>query len=125
MKEIKSSNHPINRHRWSFAQKIADKLANFAGSWEFITLLILFIVAWTLINAYEIIERFDSYPFVFLNLILAIITSILTPVILMSQNRASQRDRLRAEYDYELNKKSEKEIQELKRQLDRIERKLK
>ena len=124
MKELKSSNHPINKHRWSFAQKIADNLAGFAGSWEFITILIFFILGWTLVNVYEIVEGFDPYPFIFLNLVLAVITSILTPVILMSQNRASQRDRIRAEYDYELNKKSEKEIQEIKRQLDRIERKL-
>jgi len=124
MKEIKSSNHPINRHKWSLPQEIADKVASFAGSWEFITLLVLFILAWTSLNIYEIIEGFDPYPFIFLNLVLAVITCILTPVILMSQNRASQRDRIRAEYDYELNKKSEKEIQEIKKQLDKIERKL-
>jgi uncharacterized membrane protein len=125
MVKIYSSNHPINRHRWSFAQEIADRLAGFAGSWEFILFIVFLILTWTLVNAYILIERrFDPYPFVFLNLVLAIITSILTPVILMSQNRASQRDRVRAEYDYELNKKSEKEIQEIKRQLDRIERKL-
>ena len=126
MKEIKSLNHPINQHRWSFAQKIADKLASFAGSWEFITLIIFLIVGWTFVNIHELlIEKFDPYPFVFLNLVLAIITCILTPVILMSQNRASQRDRMRAEYDYELNKKSEREIQELKKQLDRMEKRLK
>jgi len=125
MKEIKSSNHPINRHRWSFAQKVADKLAAFSGSWIFITLLVLFILGWTLINFYEIVEGLDPYPFTFLNLMLAMITAILTPIILMSQNREVQRDRIRAEYDYELNKKAEKEIQEIKRQLDRIEKRLK
>lgn len=122
MKEIKSSNHPINRHRWSFAQKIADKVASFAGSWEFIAFLVIFITGWVAVNIYEIIEGLDPYPFVFLNLILAIITSILTPVILMSQNRTSQRDRIRAEYDYALNRKSEREIQEIKKIISKIDR---
>lgn len=120
----KEAKHPVNKHKWSLAQKIADKLSSFAGSWEFIFFLIIFILIWTSINIYEILKKFDPYPFVFLNLILAIITSILAPVILMSQNREAQRDRIRAEYDYELNKKAEREIEQIKKQLDRIERKL-
>lgn len=116
--------HPINRHQWSFAQRIADKLASFTGSWIFISFLIFFIIIWTIINLYVLIERFDPYPFIFLNLILNIITVILTPAILMSQNRQSQRDRIRTEYDYQLNKKSEKEIEQIKKQLDRIEKRL-
>jgi uncharacterized membrane protein len=118
------NNHPINKHRWSHAQRIADKLANFAGSWGFIFFVIVFTIIWAMTNAYEIIEKFDPYPFAFLNLMLAIITAVMAPIILMSQNRESQRDRIRAEYDYQINKKSEKEIQEIKKQLDRIERKL-
>lgn len=119
-----SINHPINKHRWSFAQRIADKLATFAGSWGFIFFVIIFTLIWAIINIYEIIEKFDPYPFVFLNLVLAIITAIIAPIILMSQNRESQRDRVRAEYDYQINKKSEREIEQIKKQLDRIERKI-
>lgn len=117
--------HPANRHKWSLPQRISDFLSKFAGSWGFILFLILLILVWTSINAYELIETFDPYPFIFLNLILNIITAILAPIILMTQNRQSQRDRIRAEYDYQLNKKEEKEIEQIKRQLDRIERKLK
>jgi len=119
-----SNNHPINRHRWSLTQRIADKLSSFAGSWGFIFSLIVFVLMWTAINIYEIIEKFDPYPFVFLNLVLAIITAIIAPIILMSQNRENQRDRQRAEYDYQLNKKAEREIEQIKKQLDRIERKI-
>jgi len=123
---IKSTtNHPINQHKWTLAQRIADKIATFAGSWGFILFVILFAVTWAIINAYEIITKFDPYPFVLLNLILALITAVLTPVILMAQNRVSQRDRIRAEYDYLINKKAEKEIEEIKKQLDGIEKKLK
>ena len=123
-KEV-TTNHPINRHKWSVTQKIADWLATFAGSWGFIFFVIIFIILWTLVNAYELITKFDPYPFVFLNLVLGIITAILAPIILMSQNRETQRDRLRAEYDYDINKKAEKEIREMKEQLNRIEKKLK
>ena len=67
----------------------------------------------------------DIYPFILLNLILSCLAAIQAPVILMSQNRSSQRDRVRAEYDYSVNRKAEKEIQEIKKQLDRIERNFK
>ena len=119
-----SNNHPINRHKWSWEQKIADKMASFAGSWGFIFFLIFFVFVWAAVNIYEIVEKFDPYPFVFLNLVLAIITAIVAPVILMSQNRSSQIDRVRTEYDYEINKKAEREIEQIKKQLDRIERKM-
>jgi uncharacterized membrane protein len=118
--------HPVNHHPWSIGQRIADKLATFAGSWIFILCLIAFIFLWVSINIYEFITKsFDPYPFIFLNLILAIITAILAPIILMSQNRSEQKDRLRAEYDYEVNLKAEKEVREIKEQLTRIEKRLK
>lgn len=126
MKKEVEHKHPANRHKWSWGQKIADWLATFAGSWKFIICLILLIVIWMGINAYEFFfTSFDPYPFVFLNLIMGTITAILAPVILMSQNRQEQKDRIRAEYDYEVNKKAEREIEELRKQLDRVERKIK
>ena len=67
------------------------------------------------------INTWDPYPFILLNLMLSCLAAIQAPVILMSQNRQSQKDRNRAEYDYSVNKKSEKEIRELKTQLTRIE----
>jgi uncharacterized membrane protein len=121
----KEAYHPINKHKWSLKQRIADRVTKLAGSWTFIIILSILLITWFLINVYELIYKFDPYPFVFLNLVLGIINVILAPIILMSQNRESQRDRVRAEYDYQLNKKAEKEIQDIKRQLDRIEKRLK
>ena len=89
----------------------------------------IFFTIWVAVNAYffvtyEIGKPFDPYPFILLNLILSTLAAIQAPVILMSQNRESQRDRIRGEYDYAVNKKAEKEIEEIKEQLIRIERKL-
>jgi uncharacterized membrane protein len=126
MKEEVNHKHPANIQKWSWEQRIADKLATFAGSWKFILFLIFLIILWIGVNIYELLfSKFDPYPFIFLNLMLGIITAIMAPVILMSQNRQSQRDRIRSEYDYAVNKKSEKEIEEIKKQLDKIEKKLK
>jgi uncharacterized membrane protein len=110
-------------------QKAADALTKYMGSWMFILLFFFFLALWVLLNAYFLIEYhegnpFDPYPFILLNLILSSLAAIQAPIILMSQNREAQRDRLKAEYDYKVNRKAEKEIEELKKQLDRIERKL-
>ena len=70
------------------------------------------------------LNQWDPYPFILLNLVLSCLAAIQAPIILMSQNRQSQKDRLRAEYDYAVNRKAVRQNQELKKQLDRIERKL-
>ena len=71
-----------------------------------------------------IINQWDPYPFILLNLTLSILAAILLPILLMSQNIESKKDRARAEYDYAVNKKAEREIREIKIQLDRIEKKI-
>ena len=75
--------------------------------------------------SYEFSSVFDPYPFEFLNLVLSCLAAIQAPIILMSQNRQSERDRIRNEYDYAVNRKAEKEIEEVKTQLEKIENKLK
>ena len=84
------------------------------------------LVLWMIINTSWIIfgESWDPYPFILLNLVLSCVAAIQAPIILMSQNRENQRDRARAEYDYAVNRKAEKEIREIKKQLNRIEEKL-
>lgn len=111
----------------TFAQKAADVLTDIAGSWVFIILFLIFLVSWIIINAFWIIfgKQWDPYPFILLNLILSTLAAIQAPVILMSQKRHAQKDRQRAEYDYAVNRKAEKEILEVKEQLSRIEKKLK
>lgn len=123
-------NHPTLIQDWNFREKAADRLAYGMGSWTFLIVFFVILLAWTLGNAYFLIkyqlgDPFDPYPFIFLNLILSCLAAIQAPIILMSQNRAAQKDRIRSEYDYAVNRKAEREIEEIKNQLERIERKLK
>lgn len=120
-------NHPVHKTPRTIGQKSADALTKFAGSWSFIIIFTLFLFFWIIANTVWFIfgTMWDPHPFIFLNLVLAVITSIQAPIILMSQNRQAQRDRIVAEYDYEVNKKAEKEIREIKGQLARIEKKIK
>jgi len=115
--------HPL-RAKLTISQKAADILTRFVGSWGFISFLIIFLSFWVSANIYAWINHWDPYPFILLNLVLACLTAIQTPLILMSQNRISQKDRIRTEYDYAINRKSEHEIEGIKKQLDRIERKI-
>jgi len=102
----------------TLGQKAADSLTRWAGSWAFIIGFLIFLVLWMILNVHILSsygkEAFDKYPFILLNLVLSCVAAIQAPIILMSQNRAAQRDRLKAEYDYRINKKAEQEIREIK-----------
>jgi uncharacterized membrane protein len=99
--------------------RIADKVADFGGSWRFIILFGVCIVVWVAINSALLIARpFDPYPFILLNLFLSLIAAVQAPIIMMSQNRQEDRDRLRAENDYKVNLKAELEIRSLGERLD-------
>lgn len=105
----------------TFGQKLADKVAEFGGSWTFILSFFFFIVIWIFINTWLLINRsFDPYPFILLNLILSCLASIQAPIIMMSQNRQEQKDRLRAEHDYKINLKAELEIKLLNDKIDKL-----
>ena len=119
----KQRNYYVGDHL-TFGQKAADFVTKWAGSWGFIIGFIIFLVIWTSINTTWIIfgKTWDPYPFILLNLILSCLAAIQAPIILMSQNRSAQRDRLRAEYDYAVNRRAKKEIEEIQKQLNRIER---
>lgn len=108
----------------SIGQKAADWMAKWAGSWTFIIGFFLFLTLWMAVNTTWVIFRdiWDPYPFILLNLALSCLAAIQAPIILMSQNRAAERDRQRAEYDYAVNRKSEREISAIQKQLNRIER---
>ena len=108
----------------TFAQKASDKLTKWIGSWTFILFFVGFILVWIFINVYAWINTWDPYPFILLNLTLSCIAAIQAPIILMSQNRVNQKDRQRMEYDYIVDRRTEKEIEKIKIQLDRIESKL-
>ena len=128
MKEkFQKNNHPMNQINLTFGQKSADRLARIAGSWTFIITFFSFLLAWIILNSiwFSIGRSWDPYPFILLNLILSCIASLQAPIILMSQNRTEEKDCQRAEYDYAVNRKAEREIEEIRKQLDRIEMKIK
>jgi uncharacterized membrane protein len=107
--------------------RIADRVAQFGGSWTFILLFVALLIAWVVLNGLLMIGRlkaFDPYPFVFLNLILSTVAALQAPIILMSQNRQANRDRVAAGLDYEVNLKAELEIMAVHEKLDglRIDR---
>jgi len=121
---FKKRGHPISKHKWSIGEKASDKLTQFVGSWAFISLLGVFIAIWIYLNLTAYIQNWDPWPFIILNLVLSCLAAVQAPIILMSQNRQAQKDRLRSEYDYKVNRRAEKEISEIRKQLNRIEKKL-
>lgn len=104
----------------TFGQRMADRVARFGGSWAFIICFGLFLLLWTGVNLSLGRSAFDSYPFIFLNLLLSMLAAIQAPVILMSQNRQAAKDRLDAAHDYEVNLKAEIEIMALHDKLDHM-----
>jgi uncharacterized membrane protein len=105
----------------SLGERLADRIADFGGSWIFISLFGAFILIWIVINTVLLIMRpFDPYPFILLNLMLSCLAAVQAPIIMMSQNRQEARDRLRSESDYRVNLKAELEIRHLHEKLDHL-----
>jgi uncharacterized membrane protein len=105
----------------TFGQRTADKIAEFGGSWSFIIAFFSFILAWMILNTWILLAHpFDIYPFMALNLILSCLAAIQAPIIMMSQNRQGEKDRLRSEHDYKINLKAELEIKLLHEKLDHL-----
>ncbi|MBR9704013.1 DUF1003 domain-containing protein [Candidatus Pacearchaeota archaeon] len=123
-KNKKNTLKNIHRTKLTMGQKAADRLTKWGGSWFFIITFLIFIFIWMAINFYGYMSSWDPYPFILLNLVLSCLAAIQAPIILMSQNRGSQKDRLRTEYDYIVDRKTQRDIQELKKQLTRIEKRL-
>lgn len=111
----------------TFGQRAADGVAKVAGSWTFIILFILALLVWAFLNTEILGPRhtaFDPYPYVFLNLILSMLAAVQAPIIMMSQNRQSARDRLDAEIDHEVNVRAEVAIQGVDERIQLLEQKL-
>jgi CRP/FNR family transcriptional regulator, cyclic AMP receptor protein len=106
----------------SFGDRLADRVADFVGSWKFVISFLTAIGLWCILNIIQFaFAPFDSYPFAFLNFILALVASLQAPLIMMSQNRAQTKDRLRAEQDYQVNLKSELMLQQLHEKIDALQ----
>jgi uncharacterized membrane protein len=105
--------------RRTFGEMLSDKMADFGGSWAFISSFAAVLTIWILINLL-VKTPFDPFPFILLNLVLSCLAAIQAPIIMMSQNRQEHRDRLRAEEDYKVNLKAELEIRALIAKIDQL-----
>jgi uncharacterized membrane protein len=115
----RDTNEAYERHL-SVGDRMADSIARIGGSWRFIMGFCLFLAVWALSNLWLARDAFDPYPFIFLNLLLSMLAAIQAPVIMMSQNRQAEHDRIDATHDYEVNLKSEIEIMALHDKLDQL-----
>jgi uncharacterized membrane protein len=105
----------------TLGQRMADRIASFGGSWTFIIVFFSFILVWMGVNIWILATKpFDPFPFILLNLILSCLAAIQAPIIMMSQNRKEQKDRLRGEHDYKINLKAELEIKLLSEKIDHM-----
>ncbi len=110
----------------NLGDRVADRIASFGGSWTFIGIFTAAIAVWIAVNGVLLAnwgEPFDPYPFILLNLFLSMVAAIQAPIIMMSQNRQSAKDRLQASHDYEVNLKAEIEIMALHEKLDELRNK--
>ncbi len=100
-------------------QEISDSVARFGGSWKFIIIFGIVLSLWIVFNSIAIgVFKFDPYPFILMNLILSCIAALQAPIIMMSQNRQEEKDRIRSENDYIINLKAELEIRSLHQKMD-------
>jgi len=105
----------------TLGQRAADAVATFGGSWKFIGIFAAVLIIWVGLNSFILARQgdvFDPYPYILLNLLLSMLAAIQAPIILMSQNRQAEKDRLNAEHDYEVNLKAEIEIMLLHEKVD-------
>jgi CRP/FNR family transcriptional regulator, cyclic AMP receptor protein len=111
----------MEKARATVADRAADLIAEFGGSWKFIIVSMLAILFWIVLNSWILIRGFDPAPYQMLNLALAVIAGMQAPIIMMSQNRQGEKDRLRADLDYQVNLKNELSLAEVLRRLDVME----
>jgi uncharacterized membrane protein len=111
----------MDEERMTLGQRVADKVADTIGSWPFIITQTIILTIWIILNVAAWINHWDPYPFILLNLMLSFQAAYSGPVIMMSQNRQSAKDRLAAEIDHDVNTKAELEINNLIRRMDELE----
>jgi len=118
--------HPIARdtnaafiEQRTFGERLADQVASFGGSWTFILLFMGVMLVWIVFNG-QTTKAFDPFPFILLNLVLSCLAALQAPIIMMSQNRQGEKDRLDAHHDYEINLKAEMEVMSLHAKIDHL-----
>lgn len=111
----------ILKNSLTFGQRVSDDVARFGGSWGFIFVFMFVLLGWMIVNGLHLFGvNFDNYPFILLNLVLSCVAAIQAPIIMMSQNRSADRDRMMAENDYHVNLKSEHELRLLHAKVDHL-----
>ena len=113
--------HQKHEQSLSFGDRLSDAVANGMGSWNFIIWQTIIVIIWMTLNVIGFIRHWDPYPFILLNLIFSTQAAYAAPIIMMAQNRQSQRDRLQADSDYQTNLEAKKEIEVLQQHLSKIE----
>jgi uncharacterized membrane protein len=113
--------HQVSQEKSPIGGIIADKTASVIGSWGFVIGLTIFIVLWVTLNIIGFVQHWDVYPFVLLNLFFSAQATYSAPLIMMSQNRAADRDRHQAEEDYRVNREAKEEIESLQIAIGRVE----
>ncbi|TAJ13353.1 DUF1003 domain-containing protein [Patescibacteria group bacterium] len=113
--------HEQHRSSFSLGDKLSDIVAKTMGSWVFIITQTLIVIVWMALNIIGLIQHWDPYPFILLNLLFSTQAAYAAPIIMMAQNRQSSRDRHHAEEDYRTNKKAKAEIEALQLHLNRLE----
>ncbi len=109
-----------NKAALSFGERVSDKMARVAGSWAFIIIFCVILLAWVVLNTVFLLQPYDPFPYILLNLLLSCIAALQAPIIMMSQNRQEQKDRIRAENDYKVNLKSEIIIEDIYSKLEQL-----
>jgi len=115
-----SANIEEKKEKLRLGDRMADKLADVAGSWRFIIAFAVILFFWIFINIRMLQSPFDPYPFILLNLVLSCIAAIQAPIIMMSQNRQEAKDRQRAKNDYTVNLKSEFVVEDMYESLEKL-----
>ena len=113
--------HQRHSDTLGFGQRLADKVANGMGSWKFIIIQTILVAVWMIFNFVAFIYHWDPYPFILLNLLFSTQAAYAAPIIMMAQNRQSERDRAQAQADFDTNTEAKKEIEALQITLANIE----
>ena len=113
--------HDTDKESASFGQRLADSVAAGMGSWTFIIVQTIIVLLWMGLNIVGFFHHWDAYPFILLNLLFSTQAAYAAPIIMMSQNRQSQRDRIQAQADYQTNLEAKTEIEELQEKLNMLE----
>ena len=119
--ELSKTWHDTHKASLGFGQRLADKVANGMGSWRFIIIQTLIVILWMTLNVVGFVNHWDVYPYILLNLLFSTQAAYAAPIIMMAQNRQSERDRAQADADYKTNCEAKKEIEELLTKLNSIE----